>query len=49
MRLKQNEVKMFVITREICSRAANAKLSENVRNKKVFVKLQEKKPPLPVP
>ena len=41
-------MKMFVITRETRSRAANAKLSENVRIQKVFVKLQENKPPLPV-
>ena len=34
MRLKQNEVKMFVITRETRSRAANAKFNKNVRNKK---------------
>jgi hypothetical protein len=42
-------MKISAIARETRSHAANTKIHENVRIEKVFVKLQEKKPPLPVP
>jgi len=49
MPLIQNKMKISGITRETRSHAANRKLSENVRFRKVFAKLQENKPPLPIP